>query len=181
MKPDYLVRNMDIKNPFGNTKLSNLFIIHEEDSYPLLKAVYEGTAPYTSDAYGMLSNSLERLYKGILLELQQIYPEEIVIPRDIEKTHTYTRIAIQINKYLPISKTRDGCMVIFNHLDKIAEGYTSSRYRAIYEKTDFDKAYRRYNSQRERLLMALDAERSKYESRDAMEADYGNEDDFDLD
>lgn len=168
MKSENIVNNMDVKNPFGTTTFSNRFLIHEEDSFPLLQAIYRGKAPFTSDAYSMLANTMERFYKGILLELQLMYPDKVVVPNDLNSTHRFTHIIAQVNKHLPISNSKEGVKRIVANCDRIGEGYTRSRYHEMYEKPDFDKDFQRFSSQRERLFILLDAERIKFNAKEIM-------------
>lgn len=177
MIPTSVIEVKEFSNPYGTTKVGNKYLYHEEDCFPLLRAIFEGKVPYTSDAYSLLANSMERFYKGILIELSKIYSEDIIVPINIDASHRFTGIIQEINKKIPISKSKEGYYVILDNCNRIQKGYTNAKYHDYYEKSDYDKDFRRFTVQRERLFSALNAERIKYEAKDVIGLPEEKEDD----
>lgn len=163
----------------GSEQVSNRFLFHAEDSVPLLRAVFERKVPMFSDAYSILANTMERMFKGVAIELQKLYPENHIVFGDIDRNHQFKQYAQVVNKYIPIAKSREKYHIALDNITRIAEGYTNSKFYDIYEYSDFERDYRRLEIYRERLYKGLEQELIKSRYRDVMEAEeagYSRED-----
>ena len=61
-----------VQNPFGNMIIDNEYIWHMENTFHFLDNIYNKRCDFFCDAYSLLANSMERLYKGIIIELAKI-------------------------------------------------------------------------------------------------------------
>ena len=104
------VSNFEVKIPGGTQTVQNRFLWHAEDAFATLKAINDKQIPMFSDAYSILANTFERMYKGFAIELAKLYPE-IVIPEDIDKNHAFQNYASLVNRYIPIATCREAYYV----------------------------------------------------------------------
>ena len=174
------VFDFKITNPYGKENMYNKYLWHMEDSYKILKMINDKEIPYFCDAYSMLANSMERLYKGILIELKKINPNDEIDISDIDIGHKFSKYVRMVNKYIPISKSKEGYYTIIENCDRIYKGYTEAKYRNIYELNDFQRDFGRFDRQRKRLFSALEQELIKYNSKEVMEISEEEQDDLSL-
>lgn len=157
-----------VKNPHGTTYLNNPYSYHAEDNMPFLKDVYNQKIPMFSQAYAILANTIEQFYKGIYIELRKINPK-VPPAKDAEfHAHHFDNFVKKIHSVMPVSKTRDGYLRIMDDAARIHKGYTDSKYYAVYDYADFVADYQRFQAQRDRLFQMLNAERLRYEERQAV-------------
>lgn len=166
--------------PGSDTVVNNMYLWHSEEDYKLLKHIYNHKELFTSGIYAMLANTFERMYKGFAIELQKLFPNESIVPNDIECGHYITPIAQKVNRFCPIATNKDAYYVTLDNLNRIHKGYTASRYTDIYQYQDFEKDFRRLEIQRERVGKLLSAEIIKHNCKEIMEID-NNIDHNDLD
>lgn len=175
------VLNLEIQNPFGETTLCNPFSFYAEDNWAFLESVYSNKTAYFSQAYSVLANTMEQFYKGVYAELLKI---GLPVPKAEEYElhgHHFDNFVRKINKVLPVSKCAEGYYAILDNCERIQKGYTDSKYNAYYEKSDFDKDFKRYEVQRQRLYKGLEAEKQKYLARDVSNLPDKREEGDDLD
>ncbi len=165
MKSSYNHKNIKLH------QFSNHYLKRNDESFKILKQVYDGNFPYTSDFYPLLIQNFERLYKGVCYELQQIYPDKIKYREsDYKIGHHFSAFARTINKIIHISDSKDGYYKILNHITVFEAMYTPSRYEDFYDIDieGFRTIFRRYETQMDRLYTGLHKELSKvkYEKDD---------------
>lgn len=162
-----------VQNPFGNMIIDNEYIWHMENTFPILDNIYNKRCDFFCDAYSLLANSMERLYKGIIIELAKIHPEDNINLSNINIGHKFQIYVRMVNQYLPISKTENGYTAILEYCNDIYKGYTNSKYRDVYSFNDYKRDYNRFFSQRKKLYIMLEEEYNKvYNKNQIIEQDY---------
>lgn len=165
--------NIGTDNKFLNKNISTL---------QRLKDIYDEKTPYIPDDYQIIILSFERLYKGIYQELQRIgapipyvTEEEFNLgKKDSDGVHRHPRhfkaFAREINHIIPLADNKD---VYYNILDNITERfqprYTSSRFTEDIPFEEFQKDFRRLETQTYRLLKGLEHCKEKYKQADVEE------------
>ena len=170
-------KNLEITNPFGSTKLNNAFSYYAEDNWDFLCKVNTGEIPMFSQAYSVLANTMEQFYKGVYMELKKINPDIENVEECEMKRHQFSKFIRKINRVMPVSSSKEGYFKILENAERIHSGYTDSKYNAYYDLNDFQRDFKRYEVQRERLYKALNVERQKYEDQEVMTAEEHIEDD----
>ena len=173
------ISNFEVKIPGGTQMVQNRFLWHAEDSFAILRAVNDKQVPMFSDAYSMLANTFERMYKGFAIELAKLYPE-ITIPSDIDKNHTFQNYASLVNRYIPIATCREAYYVTLENLRRIQAGYTNAKFWDIYTLEDFQRDFKRYEIQRNRISAGMEQLLIQDRYRDVMHADEDSREDLDL-
>ena len=158
--------NIETDNKLLNKNLSAL---------PRLKDIYDEKTTDIPDDYQIIILSFERLYKGIYQELQRmgapipyVTEEEFNLGKkdsdgNHRHPHYFKTYAREINQLIPLAENRD---VYFNILDNITERfqprYSSSRFAEDIPFEEFQKDFRRLETQTYRLLKGLEQYREKY-------------------
>lgn len=163
MKSSYNHKNIKLH------QFSNHYLQRNDESFKILKQVYNGNFPYTSDFYPLLIQNFERLYKGVCYELQKLHPKNIKFKiSDYSAGHHFSAFAREVNKYIYLSGSKEGYYTILNQITKLESQYTPSRYEDNYDIEEFRAIFRRYEIQMDRLYTGLHKEISKvkYEKDD---------------
>ena len=124
------ILDMQMRNPFGNTMTCNPFSFYAEDNWAFLKSVYDKQVPMFSQAYSILANTMEQFYKGVYVELLKIHPDMPVAEEFELNGHHFDNFIRKINKYIPVSNSREGYFKILDNSERIQKGYTDSKYHA---------------------------------------------------
>lgn len=161
-----IINNEIICNPFGNSEFRNLNLYHAEESYKWLKKVYNKEIPFTSDIYSIFVNTLERFYKGII-EVSILYSNTDEKSIDtICNTHRLETLFEFINiKLFDISPNNIREEKLFEMLEIFSNGYTRSKYKDIYEYSDFVKGFEFLEAQRELIFKEFEKFRTKEEEK----------------
>lgn len=144
-----------IANPYGSSDMCNLNTYHAETAYGFLKKVYNQEIPYVTDLYAMLANTFERFYKGVLEEYGMVSDYEMSYA--MRGTHRINELARELDNIglSPIEES-ESLDYLTDKLSDMSDGYTSSRYKGVYEFSDFCRGFELLEKQRERLYKALD-------------------------
>lgn len=141
---------------------TNHYLLRNQSSFDKLKSIYDCITPYCPDDYPVLINCMERLYKGICQELQELYPEQINKTKDeYEKGHHFKTFIRDINRFIPISNDKDTYYNALDFAEKIQNQYNSSRYDIDYTLSNFNTLFRRYEKQTFRLYTGLNLLKTK--------------------
>ena len=136
---------------------NSIYLKRNQESFARFLSIYEGQIAYTSDDYPVLINCMERLYKGICQELQNIYPEKIhLTPFDYKTGHHFIGFMQHIDKIIPIAEDYETKNKAYDFATDIQQRYNGARFEDAYSKTDFDTLFRRYERQTYRLYKGLD-------------------------
>lgn len=165
------VHNFEVQIPYGHQVISNRMVWHSENSYEFLKSVYNKEIPMFSDAYSILANTMERLYKGIAIELQKLNPNDNfgIMDKRFNTDHNFDFYVRKVAKYIPLATDKKALQSLFDNNRRIQSGYTDSKFYNEYEYKDFEVDFLRYEKQRERLCKALEQEIIKSKYKDVME------------
>lgn len=169
----------DFAMNIGTQPVNNRYLWHAENSIPVLTLVNDGTVPFFSDAYSILANTLERIYKGVLIELAKIRPS-ITFPDDFDSNHHFNDTARIVNQYIPIASNREAYYTTLENLNRIQRGYTGAKFKDVYELEDFQKDFRRLELQRKRLYAGLEQLIIQDRCKDVMHIDDIPHEDLDL-
>ena len=90
--------------PGSEHEICNRFLYHAENSYQFLKDVNDEKIAMFLDAYSILANTMERMFKGVAIELQKLYPNQNIVCEDININHSFKKYAQSINRIIPIAK-----------------------------------------------------------------------------
>jgi hypothetical protein len=140
----------------------NAMLLKNQETLPVLKKIYDGDIPYTSDFYPMLVNNMERLYKGITQELQALYPDAVRLSSiQYREGHHFNQFASIINQYIPLSDDRNGYLAVLDGIHNIQKSYNGTRFEDSPDIEEFRRTYRRYETQTFRLYRGLAAQQEK--------------------
>lgn len=169
----------DFKVNVGSQPVNNRYLWHAENSMPILTAINEGSVPFFCDAYSILANTFERMYKGVMIELGKVRTG-IIFPLDFDRNHHFNDTVRTVNRYIPIASNRDAYFTTTDNLTRIQEGYTNAKFKDVYELEDFRKDFRRLEIQRRRLFAGLEQILIQERLQDVMHADDLPREDLDL-
>lgn len=132
----------------------NAYLVRAAKAMDRLTKIYDHDIEYTPDDYPILINTFERFYKGIFIELRKMYPDNPhfkVSDEEICSNHKFSWLVTKINRVLPVSRSKDGYMVILNHANELGQRYSPGRFDVEYDFMTFQQDYMRLQGQMTRL------------------------------
>lgn len=159
-------------NPFGKFELNNLYSHHAESAYKQMKYIAEHKDFFCSRNFSDLVNVFEIMYKGIIEEYINLYPE--YRPNEaIMSSHRLEELAQEINKTIcPVVKNQENLYHFLDKLSNYSDGYTRSRYKEFYEFSDYLKLWTTYERQREFLYKSIDKLKEDKNNMKIIEEEY---------
>ena len=146
---------------FKNVSRDNYYLQNVADTFPRLYDIYEGKTSYIPQDFPVLVSMYEQLYKGVTKELQKIYPDIGYSDNVFVFGHHFAAFLKEINRYIPISRTKEGYHKIVNFTRDLEKEYTPSRFSDPKGFPEFRFAYRRFESALYRMQKGLEAEYDK--------------------
>ncbi len=159
-----IIRKEAICNPYGTYEFYNANLYHAEESYKMLKKVYNKEIPFISDIYSIFVNTLERFYKGIIEEGSDLSGMDI--DNMVQNTHRLENLFDYIDDYFfSIQPENINLEKLYEKLKTFSDGYTRSKYKDIYEYSDFVKGFEFLEAQRELIFKEFEKFRIKEEEK----------------
>ncbi len=162
----------------------NTYLLKNNESFNRLKQIYDQKIPYVSDDYHVLILCFERLYKGVYKELQEMgapiaYISDNELRYGIKNNkgehkhpHFFRVYASNINRIIPLAdNTENYCNILSTITEKFQPIYTPSRFEENIPFEEFQKDFRRFETQTYRLYKGLEECKEKYKKPTIEEID----------
>ena len=158
----YKRKNIDFSQPFWENRPDRYYLNNVMMNYTRLQEIHDGKINYIPSDYALLINTFEQLYKGVLRELQDLYPDKIKYSDSVYTAgHHFSQYTYQIDKFIPLSDNSEGFNKIKDFLNEIENLYNGARYNIHKSPEEFRTDFRKLERGIYRLSEGLKKEYEK--------------------
>ena len=152
----------------------NYFLYNVLDNFKRLKLIYDGEIEYIYSDYPTLINSFEQLYKGAVKELAKYHDDCKMSEDNFSIGHRFKQFASIVNHKISLSSSLEGYKKICEYLSELEQNYNSVRYYNHIPFETFQRDFRRFEYQLDRIVRGLEKEYSKFDISSEEEKDLEN-------
>ena len=168
----YKRKEIDFSPSFWEDKGDFSYLHNVMENYHRLMDIHDGKIPYISSDYALLIHTFEQLYKGVLRELQNMYPDKIVCSNSVYTSgHHFSQFAYKINEFIPVSNSNEGFEKVHSYLKDLEYQYNNARYDLRKTPQQFREDFRKLERGIYRFTEGLKIEYDKNYSSEEEEAD----------